>query len=169
MTEQWRDVVGFEADYEVSTFGSVRRKGTGHILRPWFAAKRYHYVHLCAGGRKKKVGVHVLVAEAFCGPKPSPVHEVAHWDGVATNNRVENIRWATHGENVEDQRRHGTLHTPVYHGASHPRAKLTDQVVLYIRYVYSGRRGQLTELALIYGVTRKTIKRAATGQGWTYV
>jgi len=169
ISEGWRDVVGFEADYEVSSRGRVRRKDTGHVLRPWIAAKCYHYVHLWAGGRKRKVGVHVLVAEAFCGSKPSPAHEVAHGDGVGTNNGVENLRWATHEENIEDQRRHGTLHTPVYHGASHPRAKLRDSDVLRIREAYMGQRGQLTEFARVYGVSPSTVGRAAAGRMWRHL
>lgn len=167
--EQWRDIVGFEADYEVSSHGRVRRKEAGRILRPWIAGMGYRYVHLHAIPSKRKVGVHVLVAEAFHGPKPSPQHEVAHWDGIATHNEVRNIRWATHAENIEDQRRHGTLHAPVMRGSSHPRAKMNDQDVMHIRGVYSGSRGQLTDLAKFYGVDRSTIKRAAVGETWSHL
>lgn len=168
-TEEWRDVVGFEADYEVSSHGRVRRRETGRILRPWNAAKSYHYVHLCGMNRRRKVGVHVLVTEAFHGHRPSPRHEVAHWDGVGTHNIMDNLRWATHAENLQDQRRHGTLQTPVYHGSSHPMAKLRDEDVLQIRQAYYGRRGQLTELACAYGVHLSTIKLAAVGKTWSHL
>lgn len=46
--------------------------------------------------------VHRLVCEAFHGPKPTPKHEVAHWDGDKTNNTAPNLRWATHKENCQD-------------------------------------------------------------------
>jgi hypothetical protein len=159
--EEWRDVVGFEAHYDVSSHGRVRRKETGCILRPWIAGAGYCYVELRGVNRKRRVTVHILVAEAFHGPRPSPRHEVAHWDGIATHNSADNLRWATHAENVRDQQRHGTLCTPILHGSSHPRAKLTDQDVIRIREAYHGRRGQLTELAHVYGVHRSTIRRAA--------
>jgi len=167
--EVWRDVAGCEESYDVSSHGRVRRKETGRILRPWIAAKSYHYVDLRGVNCRRKVGVHVLVAEAFHGPKPSPRHEVAHWDGLGTHNLIGNIRWATRAENVEDQRRHGTLHPPVFRGASHPRAKLRDQDVRNIRSVYSGRRGELTELAKFYGVSSRTVARAATGRMWRHL
>jgi hypothetical protein len=157
--------VGFEEEYEVSSHGLVRRKETGRILRPWIAGMGYHYVHLHALPRTRKVGVHVLVAEVFLGPRPLG-HEVAHWDGTVTHNEVDNLRWATHAENVEDQRRHGTLHAPVFHGSCHPRAKLRDEDVRSIRRAYSGRRGQLTEFARIYGVSLSTVARAARGEMW---
>jgi len=167
--EEWRDVAGFEADYAVSSHGRVRRTETGRILRPWIAGSGYYYVELCGLNRRKRVTVHILVAEAFHGLKPSPRHEVAHWDGIATHNSADNLRWATHAENVEDQRRHGTLHAPVFRGASHPRAKLRDQDVIHIRCVYSGRRGELTDLANFYRVHRSTIKRVAVGVGWAHL
>jgi len=170
MAEEWRDVVGFEADYEVSSRGRVRSKRTGSILRPWIAGHGYCYLRL---GRKNRRTVHALVASAFCGPRPSPLHEVAHWDGVGTNNFAANLRWATHRENIEDQRRHGTLHMihglPWMRGDSHPRAKLTERDVLELRRIYNGSRGQLTELARSYGVDRTTVKRAAVGSIWCHV
>lgn len=167
--EEWRDVVGFEAHYQVSSWGRVGHRETGRVLRPWIAAHRYHYVHLCRTDYRRKVGVHVLVAEAFLGPKPSPRHEVAHWDGVGTNNAVTNLRWATHAENVQDQRRHGTLHPPRFRGSSHPRARLREEDVLRLRGIYSGRRGELTQLARFYDIHPSTLKRAVVGDGWTHL
>jgi len=169
IAEEWRDVVGFEADYEVSSRGRVRRKSTGCVLRPWIAGHRYYYLRL---GRKNRRTVHALVATAFCGPRPSPSHEVAHWDGVSTNNSAANLRWATHAEKVQDQRRHGTLymiHGPGMRGESHPRAKLSDRGVCQIRRLYNGRRGQLTELARSYGVHPTTVKRAAVDTMWCHL
>jgi hypothetical protein len=102
-------------------------------------------------------------------PKPSLNHEVAHWDGVTTNNCATNIRWATRAENIADQRRHGTLNGSGGRGECHPRSKLSDRDVHEIRRLYSGRRGQLTELAKSYGVNRSTIKRAAVGVMWSHL
>ena len=164
--EEWRDVIGFEADYEVSSEGRVRNKHTGHVLRPWVAGHGYHYLRL---GRKNRRTVHSLVAESFVGPRPSSNHEVAHWDGVGTNNRAPNLRWATHAENIEDRRRHGTIHAPQMHGDCHPMAKLSSQNVAEIRQVYSGARGQLTELASRFGVHPTTVRRAVTGLMWSHV
>ena len=163
-TDEWRDVVGFETYYQISSNGHVRRNETSRLLRPWIAGSGYYYVELRGQNRRRRVTVHTLVAEAFHGPKPTPRHEVAHWDGVATHNSADNLRWATHAENVHDQQRHGTLHTPVFQGSAHPRSKLTDQNVICIREAYYGRRGQLTDMARIYGVHRSTIKRTAVGE-----
>jgi hypothetical protein len=167
--EQWLPVVGFEDCYEVSSLGRVRRSESGRTLKPFVAGEGYFYVHLHALPRRRKVAVHTVVAETFFGPKPSASHEVAHWDGNTANNRVNNIRWATHAENVEDQRRHGTLHNPVMRGEAHPRAKLRDIDVVHIRSTYSGRRGDLTAIAKAYGLSRSTIGRAVAGKMWRHV
>jgi hypothetical protein len=166
--EQWRDVIGIP-DYEVSSEGRVRNKCTGHLLRPWVAGYGYYYLNL---GRKNRRTVHSIVAEAFCGSRPSANHEVAHWDGVCTNNRAINLRWATHTENVHDQRRHGTLymeHGPGMRGDDHPRSKLSSHAVREIREAYNGKRGQAVELAARYCVHPSTIRRAVSGSMWSHV
>lgn len=129
---------------------------------PAGSARQYLYVQL---GTRRKVGVHVLVCEAFHGPQPSPLHEVAHRDGRSANSATDNLRWALHRENVEDQRGHGTLHAPVYHGGDHPRAKLTPAIVSQLR-VRKLVRGEAVTLAKRHGVHPSTILRAARGQNW---
>ena len=46
--------------------------------------------------------VHRLVAEVHLGPPPTEAHtQVNHKDGDPSNNRVENLEWVTHAENVQ--------------------------------------------------------------------
>lgn len=54
--------------------------------------------------------VHYLMAIAFIGPQPSPEHTVDHiakyngdWQRERSDNRVENLRWATRKEQRENQ------------------------------------------------------------------
>ena len=44
--------------------------------------------------------VHVLVLEAFIGPRPSPDHVSMHLDGNTRNNHVSNLAWGTQSENL---------------------------------------------------------------------
>ena len=72
--EVWRDVAGCEESYDVSSHGRVRRKETGRILRPWIAAKSYHYVDLRgvkivlkkSAGSAVKFGSSSMYATATC-------------------------------------------------------------------------------------------------------
>jgi hypothetical protein len=63
--------------------------------------------------------VHRLVLKAFVGPCPEGM-EGCHWDGDACNNKLDNLRWATHAENVEDSIRHGTFYPKRFHGCYTP-------------------------------------------------
>lgn len=51
--------------------------------------------------------VHILVAEAFIGPRPKNA-DVCHYDDDKSNNAVENLRYGTRSENVHDSVRNGT-------------------------------------------------------------
>lgn len=51
---------------------------------------------------------HRMVAEAWLGPCPKG-QLVRHLDGNAGNNRVVNLAYGTHAENMQDAIRHGTF------------------------------------------------------------
>lgn len=55
------------------------------------------------------------------------------------------------------------------HGTHFPQSKLTDAIVLEIRRVYTGRQGQITELAKQYNVHVGTIQPALFGQTWKHL
>lgn len=110
-TEQWRPVRNYRGYYEVSSLGRVRsldravktKRGIwnykGCILQPGLYEGGYPLVVLNKAGVKKTKGVHVLVAEAFLPPKPTPKHEVNHKDNNRSNSRADNLEWMTHKEN----------------------------------------------------------------------
>lgn len=140
MNEVWRPVVGYEGLYEVSDLGRVRApdkltttKGAGNYLRPGrlIAQSKGRYLSVCLyrQGRKRTKLVHLLVADAFLGPRPSRHYVVCHGLGGPHDNRVSNLRYDTHTNNLADRETSGT----VPRGESHGRAVLTAEQVLFIR------------------------------------
>lgn len=100
----------------------------------------YLGVPVRVGDRKTIKSVHVLVAEAFHGPRP-PGQVVRHKDGVNTDNRPAVLEYGTRKDNAADARRHGTARF----GENHPNAKLTAEDVVGVKF------------ALQCGVPRKAI------------
>lgn len=107
MTEEWRDVKGFEGAYQVSNLGNVRsvtrtfvdatgvmRTYKGHPITKVNAGKTYRTVCLQYKGRKKQFRVCRLVAENFC-PNPHGYTQVNHKDEDKTNDCADNLEWCT--------------------------------------------------------------------------
>ncbi len=64
--------------------------------------------------RKRNAKVHILVLEAFVGPRPLGL-EGCHDDGDPANNRLTNLRWDTPSSNAVDRVRHGHHHEAEKH------------------------------------------------------
>ena len=95
--EVWKDIPGYENLYQVSSEGRIRR---GERLKiPHKDRGGYLTVWLCKNAAQKNYKVHRLVALAFIS-NPSGKMTVNHIDGNKQNNRVENLEWATHSENI---------------------------------------------------------------------
>ncbi|MCT0050136.1 NUMOD4 motif-containing HNH endonuclease [Lactococcus lactis] len=108
---EWRDIAGFEGQYEVSNTGLVKSlKGKKErIMKPKRKKifKRdgstelgYEELVLSNGGVRTSKLVHRLVAQAFI-PNPEIKSEVNHLDENKGNNSVENLQWSTRKENLE--------------------------------------------------------------------
>jgi len=109
---EWRPVVDYEGYYEVSNIGQVRRVGkatgavVGRIRKTWAKKSGHLALPLSRGNVITTHYVHRIVARAFIG-EPEAGQEVCHNNGIPNDNRVVNLRWGTHSENMYDAVRHG--------------------------------------------------------------
>jgi len=105
--EIWKPVLGYEGLYEVSDQGRVRNN-KGHILKDRFKTPmRYKSVALTKNGKVKEKLVSSIVLESFVSPRPYKM-VVRHLNGVAQDNRLDNLCWGTQSENILDKITHGT-------------------------------------------------------------
>lgn len=167
---EWRSVVGFEGLYEVSSDGqiaSVRfRNGQTTfarrlILKQTLQPAGYPQVTLSANNVRTQHTVHLEVAKAFLGPRPSPRHVVCHHDGDPANNRVANLRWDTWEGNEADKRRHGRTML----GERNHAAKVTAAEVRYLREQHAAGVS-LADLARTSTLSMSTLSDMLRGNIW---
>ena len=182
MIEEWRPVVGYEGLYEVSNLGRVKsidrlckssKRSSqwmkGRILKPRVNAHRQNRctVVLNKEGSVFYAYISRLVLTAFVGP-PRDGYDAAHWDGNPENNRLDNLRWATVSQNMQDKNRHGTA--PI--GSRNAMAKLTEEQVALIKNSYqrnSYHDSNALALASQFNVHRGTILQIVKRANWTHV
>lgn len=162
--EEWRNVVGHEDRYQVSSEGRVRSYPTKYhprvtVLKPYIVVGGYLMVRLGLAARRT---VHSLVAEAFIGSRPAG-KVVCHIDGVPANNNKENLKYDTQSNNVLARNQHGT-----YRSELHGMAKLNACKVRTIRALL--RRGDTPgDLSRRYNVTRELIYMIRDRKIWKEV
>ena len=135
-------------NYEVSTYGEVRNKKTGKILKQKLDKSNCLMVNLSMGarGKAKYYIVARLVAMAFV-PNPMGYTWVRHIDGNTLNNEASNLEWVA--ERWSHQGR----------GEQSYNAKLTKEQVQWCRDMYKPRDKEfgLTPLAKRFNVSNSTM------------
>ena len=130
--EEWKDVDGYDGEYEISNLGRVRSNKGLHsrILKQRTMYLGYKCSLLSKEGRRKSFLTHRLVAIHFIGDFKNERKEVNHKDGDKTNNTLENLEWVTHAENMKHSKENGLAKGGV--GERNNKAKLTEMQVLAI-------------------------------------
>lgn len=164
--EIWKDIPGYEGEYQASTYGRIRSldryipnypRGTrfqkGVILkqRPSEKARKRLTVDL---PKMKRVLVHKLILMTFVGPRPNGL-EICHKDGDESNNRLNNLRYDTKANNQIDIYRYGKKPSG---------GKLTPRQVLEIRKLFKEDKLQQKVIAKQFSICQQTVSDIVTGK-----
>jgi len=164
--EIWRDVVGYEGIYKVSSIGRVKslerlvkcghpgsnpRRKKEKVLNINYHTDGYPQTQLNVDGKFRTIKIHRLVAEAFL-PNPKCFLIVNHKDGNKANNSADNLEWCTSSENVRHALNTGLLVHKT--GENHHNSKLNQNQAQQIRGVLPQRK-----VAKIFGVSQNVVTK----------
>jgi hypothetical protein len=158
--EEWRPISETRDVYDVSNLGRVRRaapgKNTvvGFILKPKMMRDGRAWICLRLRGVTLYRDIAWLVTSAFISPRPDGL-EINHKNGHKADNRVANLEYVTHSENVRHAVRNGRF----------GRVKLTPEQARDIR----ASSESATALARRFDVCVNTVYGVRSGRVWSHV
>ena len=112
------------------------------------------------GGERKSYKVHRLIAIAFI-PNPENKPHINHINAIRNDNRIENLEWCTHDENMA----HAVRTNLTCKGSKNGQAKLTDEQVLKIRKLFAEGANK-SRLSRQFNISRGSIKKAIEKTSW---
>ncbi|HMJ47835.1 MAG TPA: NUMOD4 motif-containing HNH endonuclease [Ferruginibacter sp.] len=99
----WKPVIGFERFYQISNTGKVvsfHKRNFNQEISQRIDRAGYLTVRLSKQGKTSTQYIHRLVALAYINILEDKPY-VNHIDGDKLNNKVENLEWVTHAENIQ--------------------------------------------------------------------
>lgn len=163
MAEEVWKVVESHPEFEVSSTGKIRNNKTKTIIN---GHKVCGYIRIGLGkkyGKNKTIAAHRLIAEAFI-PNPENKPQVDHIDNIKHHNNVENLRWVTQEENIQNNWK--------YRKANNIKPKRRKIVCVETNKIYNSYR----KAAADYNIHNKRIydvlvgfQQTAGGVHWKFV
>lgn len=173
--EIWKDVVGYEGLYKVSSLGRVKslarwvsfkdtkRSVPERILSTKTNGNDYPGCNLSKAGKKKMHRVHRIVMRAFVGECPDG-QEVLHLDSDKGNSELSNLRYGTHACNMAFKAEDGTDQS----GEEHYKAGFSDAEIIEIRKMYDTGVSAI-KIAKVFGCKDGTISAITSNATWKHL
>ena len=164
--EIWKNVVGFEEQYEISNLGNLRSKE--RFVKHWRGGERkyksnfknirlndkgYFRCNLKNEGKRYDFTIHKLVALAFI-PNEENKPFINHKNGIKTDNRVENLEWCSASENVTHAVKNRLIKT-----------KLTDEQA---KEIFNSQLSQ-RKLAKLFNITSSIVWRIKNKKAYKHL
>lgn len=176
--EQLINFPGYYINKEGEIFSLVKQhnhpqRDIPRKLKTHMHKKGYRAIDLVKDGKRYKRTIHRLLLETYVGECPKN-YECRHLNGNPRDNRLENLAWGSHADNMADKKLTGTNNLGEKHGLS----KLTEDKVREIKRLAmlnnkkirsTDKGGNYKEIAKIYGVSTSAIGHIVRGSTWSHV
>lgn len=109
--EIWKDVIGYEGLYMVSSFGRIISLGRivqnpaggpywieTKLLNPYINKYGYYSINLRKDNKATTMRIHRIMCKTFL-PNPNNLPSIDHIDGNKQNNLLSNLKWCSCKEN----------------------------------------------------------------------
>lgn len=172
--EVWKDIPGYVGEYQASSLGrvkSLRRlvncKGGVRIVAEKIKAATLNnqngYLAVTLRTRDTK-SVHSIVAMAFFGDRPE-ANTVNHKDGNKQNNRLNNLEYVPHKENIAHAIRTGLTDN---NGENNGCSKMSEAQVVEAHGLYASGMS-MKAVAEQFGVRKQAIGKIVLGHRWSHL
>lgn len=164
--ETWKTAVYDDVtydNYEASTLSRIRNLTTHKLVKQTKRADGYMRCKLSKNGKRKDVRVHRVIAFTFLA-NPENKQFVNHLNSERDDNRLENLAWCTHPENIR--------HTFTNPDRRTPRKRIIlfedDRVTPF--KIYDSIRSASQQLGVAYECIRNVLagKSKSTGKQQYY-
>jgi len=124
--EQWKDIIEFDGQYQISNFGRIKGKeryvnsnysqsGLRRIQESIKCLQNnghgYLQIYVSLNRKRKVLYIHRLVGKYFI-PNPQNKPEINHINGIKCDNRVFMLEWSTKKENISHAHKTGLFILP---------------------------------------------------------
>lgn len=140
--EIWKDIVGYEGQYQISNYGRVFSSHKQGYLAQTDNGRGYFSVSLWKDNQGKSEYVHRLVARHFID-NPNKLPQVNHKDENKGNNHVNNLEWCDNSYNNKyGDKRKRQVETLLNNGKTSHRVNQYDLQGNYIATYRSMREAE---------------------------
>ena len=159
---EFTEIPGY-SNYLISRDGRIYSRNVKRLLKPATDKDGYLRVALSVEKIPHYLRVHRLVADTYI-PNPFNKPVINHLNGVVTDNRVENLEWATVQENAIHAVRTGLSKV---HGSDNGNSKLQQEQVNKMREMYN-KGYKVYEIRNYFDdiVTWEMVKNIVTYRNW---
>lgn len=150
--------------YEIHRNGTIRNRESFNIKSQYIGSTGYYMVSFSYKNKSKPQRVHRLLASTFIS-NPNNYPCVNHKNGIKTDNRLCNLEWCTHSQNMKHAFETGLANNK---GEKNGQSKLSKSQVKEIKELLKSGLSQY-KIAEKYPVSRSCILGIKTGRLWNHI